>query len=96
MRKSPHVSFQVDSIDNLANWRSVLLHGKFEELKDNKEQQRAMVMIQDRIKPFVASESTKPYGFSKAPQVVEKPYRTIVYRIKIETESGRFEKSASE
>lgn len=32
MRKNPNVSLEVNEIDSVNNWRSVLAHGKFEEL----------------------------------------------------------------
>jgi uncharacterized protein len=92
MRKYPDVCFQVDSIDNLANWRSVILWGTFTELKKPVEQREAMQLIRDRLTPFITSDSTNPTHLSRAPHVVEKPKKTIVYRINVTEESGRFEK----
>ncbi|MDX1762330.1 MAG: pyridoxamine 5'-phosphate oxidase family protein, partial [Christiangramia sp.] len=37
MRKNPNVCFEVDVVDNMSNWRSVISWGKFEELKDPKD-----------------------------------------------------------
>lgn len=34
MRKNPDVCFQVDAIDDLLNWESVIAWGKFEEIID--------------------------------------------------------------
>lgn len=34
MRKNPNVCFEIDQIDNLANWRSAIICGPFEEFKD--------------------------------------------------------------
>jgi len=34
MRKNPEVCFQLDVIENLASWRSVICWGTFEELTD--------------------------------------------------------------
>ena len=33
MRKNPNVSLEVNEIDSVNHWRSVLVHGKFEELE---------------------------------------------------------------
>lgn len=44
MRKHPGVCFQVDRIENLVNWRSVLVWGKFQELRDRKDQDRKSVV----------------------------------------------------
>lgn len=92
MRKYPQVCFQVDSIDNLANWRSVLVWGDFEEVTRTAERQRAMALINDKISPFTNSETTMILAQPMAPRVVEKPLRTVVYRIRIREVSGRFEK----
>ena len=32
MRKNPDVCFEVDSMQNMANWQSVIVWGKFEEI----------------------------------------------------------------
>jgi nitroimidazol reductase NimA-like FMN-containing flavoprotein (pyridoxamine 5'-phosphate oxidase superfamily) len=93
MRKYPDVCFQVDSIDNLANWRSVILWGTFTELKKQVEQREAMQLIRNRLTPFMTSDSTNPTHLARAPHIVEKPKKTIVYRIDVTEESGRFEKS---
>ena len=34
MRKHPIVCFEVDHLQNMANWQSVIANGRFEELKD--------------------------------------------------------------
>lgn len=93
MRKHPQVCFQADSIDNLANWRSVVIWGEFEELIKPADRQRAMNLIHDKITPFTNSETTMVLAQPMAPRIVEKPLRTVVYRIRITEESGRFEKS---
>ncbi len=33
MRKNPNVCFEIDSMRNMSNWKSVIAHGTFEELK---------------------------------------------------------------
>src|SRR5665811_1020768 len=38
MRKNPHVCFQVDALENMANWQSVIIWGEYEELRGENEQ----------------------------------------------------------
>src|SRR5690606_3630448 len=38
MRQNPKVCFQVDAIDNMVNWRSVVVWGEYEELHDMAQQ----------------------------------------------------------
>ncbi len=45
MRRWPHVAFQVDEIDSLTQWRSVLVKGKFEEIVDDDEKEAARLVL---------------------------------------------------
>ncbi len=93
MRKNPNVCFQVDTMENMKNWRSVILWGEYEELKSEKEQQAGMKIMMDRLAPFVTSETVRPsHSFSHTPEVVEKGIKAVAYRIRIFEKTGRFEK----
>ena len=91
MRKNPEVCFQVDQIDNMANWRSVILWGKFEELKNNSEQEKALKILIHGLQAFPTSDSVKPPK-SKLDMSPHKEKKPVIYRILIEEISGRFEK----
>jgi len=91
MRKNPEVCFQVDQIDNMANWRSVILWGKFQELKNNSEQEKALKILTNGLQAFPTSDSVKP-AKSKLDMNPNKEKKPVIYRISIEEISGRFEK----
>jgi nitroimidazol reductase NimA-like FMN-containing flavoprotein (pyridoxamine 5'-phosphate oxidase superfamily) len=93
MRKNPHVCFQVDHIDNLANWRSVLAWGVYEEVKSADEQVRVLNMLHDRFGTLTTGESVKPKHPEETLQKVEKSKRPVIYRIPVDEVSGRYEKS---
>jgi len=94
MRKNPNVCFQVDAMDNMANWRSVIAWGKFEELIGEKAQKEGMKILIDRLTPLLTSETVRPtHGLSRPPEVLEKGLKAVAYRIKITRSSGRFEKT---
>lgn len=94
MRKNPRVCFQVDCIENMANWRSVILWGEYEELKSEKEQKMGMKIMADRLIPYMTSETVRPSeGFSHPPEVIEKGFKAVAYRIKVIRSSGRYEKT---
>jgi uncharacterized protein len=59
MRKNPEVCFETDTIDNMANWRSVIVWGTFKELT-GKEAKLAMEKLIDRVKPMLTSETAHP------------------------------------
>ncbi|MBI1767176.1 MAG: pyridoxamine 5'-phosphate oxidase family protein [Bacteroidetes bacterium] len=92
MRKNPEVCFQVDVIDNMAHWRSVILWGRYQELKSERERQRAMKLLMDRIGALQTGETSHSKEYSQAPQIVEKKKRAITFRIEVQEKTGRFEK----
>ena len=89
MRNNPEVCFQVDEIDSMANWRSVIVWGKFEELTDAQAQDDAIKLLKERFSIYQSSESVKPVFYQDGPRKERKP---VVYRIVIREISGRFEK----
>lgn len=93
MRANPNVCFQVDHVDNLANWVSVVGWGVFEELVEE-EAEKARQMFLDRMTPIVASETAlsshvSPVGGGHAVDMGNK--KAIIYRIRLTERTGRFE-----
>lgn len=88
MRKNPNVCFQVDMIEGLATWRSVILQGVFEELKTSAAQAKAFERLKERLSPLVTSAAAKPVQ----PPPGEKKQRPVFFRIRITSSSGRYEK----
>src|ERR1700712_3764407 len=65
MRKNPEVCFQVDAIDDLLNWESVICWGKFEEIIDMQEKVETMQKIINRVMPLMQGETAQPsHGFT--------------------------------
>ncbi|SKC83437.1 pyridoxamine 5'-phosphate oxidase family protein [Ohtaekwangia koreensis] len=94
MRSNPEICFQVDAIENMTNWRSVVVWGKYEELKTKKEQEAGLKIMADRLAPFTISETIRPsQGPSRPPEVVEKGFKAVAYRLKVLEKTGRFEKN---
>lgn len=92
MRENPEICFEVDSIQNLANWQSVIIWGQFEELKaaDAKE---AVEKLIERFKPFMVSETAHPTEPGESHDRRETTgFTAVLYRIHIREKSGRFEK----
>jgi nitroimidazol reductase NimA-like FMN-containing flavoprotein (pyridoxamine 5'-phosphate oxidase superfamily) len=94
MRLNPEVCFEVDRMENLANWQSVIAWGRFEELRGTSAA-HAMGLLMDRLLPLLASETAAPsYGLD--PSAVHRAdvagRSPVVYRISITEKTGRFEK----
>lgn len=93
MRDNPSVCFEVEQIDDLANWRTVLAWGAFEEL-EGVEARRASRRLDERFQPYVTSETAEPLGGPRTwddPSDVL-PHRSIIYRIRLSEKTGRFER----
>ncbi len=89
MRANPSVCFEVERVDNLANWRSVIAWGAFEELT-GEEAEAGMRLLVDRLLPLMASETSQPQHGGHGP--VEVDQHASVYRIRLTERTGRFEK----
>ena len=96
MRENPKVCFQVDKMESMAGWESVIIWGTFEELTDPKEREKGLKILIARILPNVSSETVK--------YTPEWPFPTndfaridgTVFRIHIKEITGRCEKLDSE
>ena len=89
MRENSRVCFQVDIIENLSNWRSVVIDGEFEELAARPMQLKAFNMLHTRLSPFNTSDAAEPL---QEPPPGEKSLRPVYFRIAITERHGRFEK----
>ena len=82
MRGHPDVCVEVEEVDSPAHWRTVLVHGRYEELWDQPSRDAAFAMIAAQGVP-TAPLSLAPYSG---------PMETlIVYRIRVTEMTGRFE-----
>lgn len=91
MRENPDVCFQIDTMKDMADWKSVLLWGMFEELTNEKDRNIAIQNLMNRKLPLIASETVK-----LSP---EWPFHTgdtstiggIFFKINITEKTGRYE-----
>ena len=89
MRVDPDVCFEVEHVDNLANWQSVIAWGTFEEL-EGEESEAGMRLLVDRLMPvLVSSTSGPPHGENPGASAAG---HATVYRIRLGERTGRFEK----
>jgi len=93
MRKNPEVCFQADAIQNLQNWESVVVWGKFEEITDIREKEHAMQMLINKVMPLMNGNDAQPsHGFTTNASDVGTGVELILYKIVIAKRTGRFEK----
>ena len=93
MRQNPLVCVEVDHVDNLANWRSVIAWGRFEVLFGS-DATAALVRLHERLQPLIVSE-TSPAAETLAEgetRVRSGNGHASVYRIHLFEKTGRFER----
>ena len=93
LRKNPALCFEVEQLDNLANWQTVIAHGTFEELTDPALRLDALQKLYARKLPFITSQTTlltEEWPFmAKELSLLE----GVTFRIRPDNKSGRFEKT---
>jgi len=93
MRKNPEVCFEVDAIENMSNWRSVIAWGTFEELKTPEKREEGMRKLTDVVMPFMTGETTISNPMSDTHQKYIEAMQGVVYSVKLTEKTGRFEKT---
>jgi nitroimidazol reductase NimA-like FMN-containing flavoprotein (pyridoxamine 5'-phosphate oxidase superfamily) len=92
VRKNPNVCFEVDRMMDMRNWQSVIVYGKFEELKA-KEAEKAREILFNNVFPLLTSSTIHPFGHQVTGKVDDSTrVKQVMYRIKIQKMTGRFEK----
>jgi nitroimidazol reductase NimA-like FMN-containing flavoprotein (pyridoxamine 5'-phosphate oxidase superfamily) len=93
MRKNPEVCFEVDKVENYFNWQSVICWGTFEEITDMHGMEDAMQLLINRIEPFMSQmdDAHPSHGFANRESDIGTEKELILYRIKLNNKTGRFE-----
>lgn len=95
MAKNPEVCFQVDQLENMGNWKSVIVWGRYEELSKPEERKQAFEILLQRHAPHISSQTMEighewPFTSEHLEAV-----GGIVFRIVLTEKTGRFERAIS-
>ncbi|HTQ65856.1 MAG TPA: pyridoxamine 5'-phosphate oxidase family protein [Puia sp.] len=91
MRKNPYVCFEVDAIETMGTWKSVIAWGKFEELTKPEEREKGLKVLLDRAYPIVRSKRMKiTEDWPFLPNDLNS-IKGIVFKIPLDNKTGRFE-----
>jgi nitroimidazol reductase NimA-like FMN-containing flavoprotein (pyridoxamine 5'-phosphate oxidase superfamily) len=94
MRENANVCFEVDDLKDMGNWQSVIAWGKFEEVVDKEERNKALRLLINRNLPVVSSITTHlgsswPF-YSDDSESVD----GIIFKIVLDKMTGKFESSS--
>jgi len=92
MRENPQVCFEVDRVDDLGHWQSVILWGSFEELA-GPAADHATAQLFAKLLPLTvtAHASQTPKALTKQHRAGVEALHAVTFRIRISERSGRFE-----
>jgi uncharacterized protein len=93
MRENPLVCFEVEQLRDLPSWRSVIAHGRFEELH-GEEAAAALQVLVERLRTLKQSQTAVPghgMGVSVPPGEQSSPRQSIIYAIRLYEMTGRYE-----
>jgi nitroimidazol reductase NimA-like FMN-containing flavoprotein (pyridoxamine 5'-phosphate oxidase superfamily) len=85
MRSHPEVCVEVEHVDDMSNWRSVIAWGRFEECR-GADRDAGMALLVKRIMPLLTFPPHQP------PPDPSGPKTGTVYRIRLDDRTGRFER----
>ena len=91
MRKDPRVCFEVENMTNMANWKTIICWGEFEEITSEVDRHNALEKLQDRILPSYPSVTTKLSPVWPFRSVDIDNIKGLVFRIHLSKKTGRFE-----
>ena len=92
LRRNPNVCFEVDMMTDMQNWKSAVIMGEFEELK-NAGAEKARAILSGRIFSLLTSSSIHPHEHAVSSKLDDSNrIKYTLYRIKIKKLTGRFEK----
>lgn len=92
MRKNPNVCFEVDEVQNIFRWKSIIAWGRFEEITDTDERERVMQALIHRIMPLSNNPSNHPWhGITEKGSDIGSKIDLIIYKIRLTKKTGRFE-----
>ena len=92
MRQNPNVCFEVDQMTDMRNWQSVIVYGIFEELK-GADAEAARELLFGRVYTLTTSSTVHLHEHAETSKIDDAVrVKHVMYRIKIESMTGRFEK----
>ncbi len=90
MRKHNLVALCVDEIDSVNQWRSVLIHGEFEEIKGS-DAKFLLHRFAEGVKEVIARKEKKHLDFiSEFSSKLQSQGIPIIYQIKITDTTGKY------
>lgn len=93
LRQNPECCFEVDVMENIANWQSVIAWGTFEELEGEvaERAQKKLIKTLVHLMPSITSQPDR-MGPASEKRTLTQGKNPVIYRILLKEKSGRYER----
>jgi uncharacterized protein len=93
LRQNPECCFEVDIVENISNWKSVIAWGTFEELNGD-DAKIALDKLVLKLSSHGPGETSQPsrMGPTSTQRTTTQGKNSIIYRIRLKEKTGRYEK----
>ncbi len=96
MRKNANVCLQIDIVNSMRSYKSILIYGKFEELK-NEEAIQASTLLEENIFVIMTRSRIHKFEHQEKSEIEDKHrIKLITFRINITEMTGRSEQEVNE
>ena len=96
MRKNANVCMQIDIVNSMRSYKSILIYGKFEELK-NEEAVQASTLLEENIFVIMTRSRIHKFEHQEKSEIEDKHrIKLITFRINITEMTGRSEQEVNE
>lgn len=90
LRKNPDICFQVEEIETMTNWKTVVCMGTFNVLADEAAQKAAILVLQQRISAMIESEALRQSLYWPFSLKEGNGFKGVLFCISIASKTGRF------
>ena len=92
MRENPQVCFQLEHLESMGKWQSVICWGEFEELTEMIKRYDGIKILQNRVSAKMGNENLRvsqhwPFSINETDEI-----EGIIFCIHISEKTGKFEK----
>ena len=91
VRKNPKVCFQIEHLESMRKWQSVICWGEFEELIDTVKRNKGIEVLQNRVSAIMGDKNLQVSHYW--PFSLHNNVEGIIFCIHISDKSGKFENS---
>jgi nitroimidazol reductase NimA-like FMN-containing flavoprotein (pyridoxamine 5'-phosphate oxidase superfamily) len=94
LRANPNVCFEVDQVEAVGSWRSVIVWGRYEELDGDEADAALRALVAKLVRVAGVEQRVGTYGLlgSRIRAAYTRDRNSIIYRIRASKKTGRFER----